>query len=533
METLPVRSTAGSWSHTGGFKRQDCISTTWLWNLHADAHDFRGHTSDIENISRRVFASHFGHLSLLFVWLSGMYFSGARFSNYEAWLHDPTHVRPSSQVAWAGLNQDVLNGDQGGGFAAIRITSGFFNLWRGAGILSESQLFDTAIVSLAFACIMVGAGWFHYHRSVPTAALSNNVDSMLNHHLAGLFGLGSLAWAGHLVHVALPINKCLDLGLDPLAIPLPHAFTASPDRINGLFSGFNITNVLALNWADIHVLTFTGGVNPVTAGLFVPGIAHHHLAIGVVFFVAGHLYRTQFGIGSRLSDLLSAHRMLFINSWQAQLSINLALTGSLSILFAHHGYAMPAYPYIAYDHATQLSQFTHHMWIGGFFIVGAGAHAANFMVYDYQLRYSWIVDRVLAHKHAILVHLNWACIFLGLHSFGLYIHNDTMNALGRTSDMFSDSALAIQPVFAQWVQHVHVGVFGSTLPSPVWSHTVFTSTEANVGLMPVVLGTADFMVHHIHAFTIHVTALILLKGVLFARGSRLIPDKSVLAFRFP
>ena len=91
-----------------------------------------------------------------------MYFSGARFSNYEAWLHDPTHVRPSSQVAWAGLNQDVLNGDQGGGFAAIRITS----MLRGAGILSESQLFDTAIVSLAFACIMVGEAWFHYHSSV-------------------------------------------------------------------------------------------------------------------------------------------------------------------------------------------------------------------------------------------------------------------------------------------------------------------------------------------------------------------------------
>ena len=244
------------------------------------------------------------------------------------------------------------------------------------------------------------------------------------------------------------------------------------------------------------MLTFAGGVNPSTAGLWLPDIAHHHLAIGVVFIAAGHLYRTQFGIGSRLSDLLSAHRMLYINSWQAQLSINLALTGSLSTLFSHHGYAMPAYPYIAYDHATQLSQFTHHMWIGGFFIVGAGAHGACFMIYDYQLRYSWILDRVLAHKHAILVHLNWACIFLGLHSFGLYIHNDTMNALGRTSDMFSDSALAMQPVFAQWVQHVHVGVFGSVLPSPVWSHTVFTSAESNVGRGIDVLGTADFMVHH-------------------------------------
>ena len=36
------------------------------------------------------------------------------------------------------------------------------------------------------------------------------------------------------------------------------------------------------------------------------------------------------------------------------------------------------------------------------------------------------------------------------------------------------------------------------------------------------------MVHHIHAFTIHVVALILLKGVLFARNSRLIADKSNL-----
>ena len=155
------------------------------------------------------------------------------------------------------------------------------------------------------------------------------------------------------------------------------------------------------------------------------------------------------------------------------------------------------------------------------------------MVYDYQLRYSWIVDRVLGHKHAILVHLNWACIFLGLHSFGLYIHNDTMNALGRTSDMFADTAISLQPIFAQWIQHVHLGIWGGSLPAPVWSHAIYSLDSLEIGLLPVQLGTADFMVHHIHAFTIHVTALILLKGVLFARNSRLIPDKAVLGFRFP
>jgi photosystem I P700 chlorophyll a apoprotein A1 len=45
-------------------------------------------------------------------------------------------------------------------------------------------------------------------------------------------------------------------------------------------------------------------------------------------------------------------------------------------------------------------------------------------------------------------------------------------------------------------------------------------------MMPISLGTADFMVH-IHAFTIHATVLILLKGFIYARSSRLIPDKGI------
>lgn len=31
-------------------------TTTWIWNLHADAHDFDSHTSDLEEISRKVFS---------------------------------------------------------------------------------------------------------------------------------------------------------------------------------------------------------------------------------------------------------------------------------------------------------------------------------------------------------------------------------------------------------------------------------------------------------------------------------------------
>ncbi|YP_004927479.1 hypothetical protein BrnapMp014 (mitochondrion) [Brassica napus] len=82
----------------------------------------------------KVFSAHFGQLSIIFLWLSGMYFHGARFSNYEACLSDPTHIGPSAQVVWPIVGQEILNGDVGGGFRGIQITSGFFQIWRASGI---------------------------------------------------------------------------------------------------------------------------------------------------------------------------------------------------------------------------------------------------------------------------------------------------------------------------------------------------------------------------------------------------------------
>ena len=58
----------------------------------------------------------FDQLSIIFLWLSDMYFHGACFFNYEAWLSDPTHIGPSAQVVWLIVGQEILNGDVGGGF---------------------------------------------------------------------------------------------------------------------------------------------------------------------------------------------------------------------------------------------------------------------------------------------------------------------------------------------------------------------------------------------------------------------------------
>ncbi len=342
---------------------------------------------------------------------------------------------------------------------------------------------------------------------------------MLNHHLAGLLGLGSLAWAGHQIHIALPINKLLDAGIDPKEIPLPHDFLLKSQLMADLYPSFakGVAPFFTLNWVEYaDFLTFKGGLNPVTGGLWLSDTAHHHLAIAVLFIVAGHMYRTNWGIGHSMKEILEAHRGPFTGeghtglyeilttSWHAQLAINLAMLGSLSIIVAHHMYAMPPYPYLATDYGTQLSLFTHHMWIGGFCVVGAGAHAAIFMVRDYDPtnNYNNLLDRVIRHRDAIISHLNWVSIFLGFHSFGLYIHNDTMSALGRPQDMFSDTAIQLQPVFAQWIQKTHFLAPQFTAPNALAATSVswggdLVAVGGKVAMMPISLGTADFMVQNV------------------------------------
>ncbi|KAF3670885.1 Photosystem I chlorophyll a apoprotein A1 [Capsicum annuum] len=247
-------------------------------------------------------------------------------------------------------------------------------------------------------------------------------------------------------------------------------------------------------------------------GLWLTDIAHHHLAIAILFLIVGHMYKTNWGIGHGLKDILEAHKGPFTSqgykglyeilttSWNAQLSLNLAMLGSLTIVVAHHMYSIPPYPYLATDYGTQLSLFTHHIWIGGFLIVGVAAHAFIFMVRDYDptTRYNDLLDHVLRYY----------------------------------------TAIQLQLVFAQWMQNTHALAPGVMAPGATTSTSLtlgggdLVEVGGKVALLPIPLGTTDFLVHHIHAFTIHVIVLILLKGVLVARNSHLYRIRQILVFVF-
>jgi photosystem I P700 chlorophyll a apoprotein A2 len=399
----------------------------------------------------------------------------------------------------------------------------------------------------------------------PSLSWFKNAESRMNHHLAGLFGVSSLAWTGHLVHVAIPESRGQHVGWDNFMSTMPHpagltpfftgnwgVYAQNPDTAGHVFG--------TSQGAGTAILTFLGGFHPQTESLWLTDMAHHHLAIAVLFIIAGHMYRTNFGIGHSMKEILEAHRPpggrlgdghkgiydTYNNSLHFQLGWHLAALGVVTSLVAQHMYAMPPYAFIAKDYTTMAALYTHHQYIAGFIMIGAFAHGAIFLVRDYDpaANKNNVLARVLNHKEAIISHLSWVSLFLGFHTLGLYVHNDVVVAFGTP-----EKQILIEPVFAQWIQAAHGKLlygFDALLSNPdsvaytafpnhgnVWLPGWLDAINSGANSLFLTIGPGDFLVHHAIALGLHTTTLILVKGALDARGSKLMPDKKDFGYAFP
>lgn len=83
--------------------------------------------------------------------------------------------------------------------------SGLYHWWYTIGMRSNAELYQGSIFMMILSAWALFAGWLHLQpKFLPSLAWFKNAESRLNHHLAVLFGFSSIAWTGHLVHVAIP-----------------------------------------------------------------------------------------------------------------------------------------------------------------------------------------------------------------------------------------------------------------------------------------------------------------------------------------
>jgi photosystem I P700 chlorophyll a apoprotein A1 len=404
--------------------------------------------------------------------------------------------------------------------------------------------------ALFLVLISLTGSYFHSHINYLNIHWLRKLKSISTHHVIALLGLASLSWSAHIIHISIPCERFLDSGVDPSLLPWPQDLMFAQCQ-RTIFQRFGTSPLVDLS---IYLpkgvgLTSSLIVNGHNGSILLGISAGHHLYLAVVLILSGIVllsstsstYTTAVTLNHQAAQGVSPiGRVMFLPfsarcslSSHLTLSLSLLFTAQSSMVFAHHASAIPAYPYLASDYATVLCLFVHHINIASLLTVGSCAHASIFCVRHLSVT-SFRVDRspaahatsgmtleILNHRCIISGHLTYATIFVGLHSFGLYTHNDTIQSLGRPYDMFSDNSIQLKPIFAIWVQSLRI----SSYDIEIIDQKVILQTQE--------LGTADFLVHHIHAFTIHVTLLILLKGILYARSSRLIADKADLGFRYP
>jgi photosystem I P700 chlorophyll a apoprotein A2 len=541
-------------------------TTRRIWYGIATAHDFESHDGMTEEkLYQKLFSTHFGHLAIIFLWTSGSLFHVAWQGNFEQWILDPLNIKPIAHAIWDpqfGKGAVDAFTQAGASYPVDVAYSGVYHWWYTIGMRTNEDLYTGSIGLLVFSAVLLFAGWLHLQPKFrPSLAWFKNAESRMNHHLSGLFGVSSLAWTGHLVHVAIPESRGQHVGWDNFMTTLPHpaglapfftgnwgVYAENPDGMNQVFN--------SATGSGTAILTFLGGFHPQTESLWLTDMAHHHLALAVIFIIAGHMYKTNFGIGHSMREILNAHKPpsgklgaghtgmydTVNNSLHFQLGLALASLGVITSLVAQHMYAMPPYAFIARDFTTTAALYTHHQYIAGFLMVGAFAHGAIFFVRDYdpEANKNNVLARVLEHKEAIISHLSWVSLFLGFHTLGLYVHNDVVVAFGTP-----EKQILIEPVFAQWVQAASgKALYGFTSllsdPSslaatsgaaylPGWLDAI--NSEKNSLFLSI--GPGDFLVHHAIALGLHTTTLILVKGALDARGSKLMPDKKDFGYAFP
>jgi hypothetical protein len=229
------------WSKHGHFSKalsKGPNTTTWIWNLHADAHDF-----DIQDgFTRKVFASSLAHLSLVFLSIGGIHLHTAYFSSFYQWLKDPLHVQASAHIVYQILNQDILNSDIGCNFQGIIITSGishptFLRSYNQISAPSYSLRFNYLFHSL-HTWILFQNAYFSLI-IIPTTTITSSTRC---------FKLCCTS------NISNPINTLLDSGIDPEYIP--HILFLSPQ--SQLFNP--ITNSINLSFISSHHLYLAIGL---------------------------------------------------------------------------------------------------------------------------------------------------------------------------------------------------------------------------------------------------------------------------------
>jgi photosystem I P700 chlorophyll a apoprotein A2 len=524
-------------------------ATNKYFQIIGSIHDIESYfgLDNTSSLNVQIFFCHWGHLAIIFVWVSRNLFHTGWNANYELWVKNSLACIPIAHAIWdphfAKSISEAYSSTKSDYTMGLSY-SGIYNWLYTVGFNSVFQIYNFVIICELLAVISIPLGklhcatsfsellqWLTLNKSVlfiwaefiPLFIPFTTYNIRLNFHTGILMGFWSIAWCGHLVHSAIPISRGTE--------------------------SYNASAPIDATCIAFSTLTFLGGLKSNTISLYLTDIGHHHLGVGLLFVWASHVYLSLYkAFGYRTRDVLYINSRFIqhpSNKSNSGLEINhvslafaVGASGVITSVEGQHIYSLTPYLYLSYDYIRTVALYVHHSWIAEFLIITTFAHFAIFLIRDLQIEIEivalhMVMASILAHKGGIISHCSFLCLWLGFHTMGVYIHNDTIVAFGE-----QEKQILIEPRNAQIIQQssgkalyaIHI-FYSALINHCKWNEGCYSSNSTNNSvnksfdsfILP--LGAGDTHAHHAIAIGLHITVLILLKGAFHGRGSKLMPDK--------
>ena len=137
---------------------------------------------------------------------------------------------------------------------------------------------------------------------------------------------------------------------------------------------------------------------------------------------------------------------------------------------SQHLHSLSSFSGLSYDLITSSTTYIHHSWIASITILASSSHLSIYLTrdYTYHLDSSTPISILLADKSSVLSSITYISIYLGCHTLGIYIHNDTCISLSHLTP-----SLSLDPILSQLIQELlgkHLSNTSSTLSSMVNPH---------------------------------------------------------------
>ena len=296
-------------------------ATNKYFQIIGSIHDIESYfgIDNTSSLNVQIFFSHWGHLAIIFLWVSRNLFHIGWNGNYELWVKNPIATIPIAHGIWDphfGFSISDAYSSGKSDSTIVQSSSGIYNWLYTLGFIQVNDLYNFVIISECVAVISIPLGkvhliyledtlqWFilQTDEQIASAPIFNLPFKLfvasfdvgnprLNYHTGIIIGFPSIAWCGHLVHVAIPISRGIQTINNGPTKGLYPFYTG-----NWVLYSLDIDNdhifrsTVGNSPPQAAILTFLGGFKSNTLSLYLTDIAHHHLGVGILFVWASHVY---------------------------------------------------------------------------------------------------------------------------------------------------------------------------------------------------------------------------------------------------